>query len=150
MCSTYRHKAPVLSVCMLHVCKSYIHAHTVLYVVSEYRHINQFVCACIMYVCDLHTYNIEYFVSTVCDSIQSLHTCTFYPALVAVPVAVGLLRACCAVSSPHGRCTGTVAARAVHARADCRFHSDHVEHVQQLDIVAAVGGNRRALLRAEV
>ena len=39
---------------------------------------------------------------------------------------------------------------AAHARADCLFHSDHVEHVQLLDMIAAVGGNRRALLRAEV
>ena len=41
------------------------------------------------------------------------------------------------------------AVRAAHARADCLFHSDHVEHVQLLDMIAAVGGNRRALLRAE-
>ena len=42
------------------------------------------------------------------------------------------------------------AVRAAHARADCLFHSDHVEHVQLLDMIAAVGGNRRALLHAEV
>ena len=39
---------------------------------------------------------------------------------------------------------------AAHARADCLFHSDHVEHVQLLDMIASVGGNRHALLRAEV
>jgi hypothetical protein len=51
----------VCFMCLYDDKSSHIHAHTVMYVVSEYRHITQFVCACIMYVCDLHTYNIEYF-----------------------------------------------------------------------------------------
>ena len=47
------------------------------------------------------------------------------------------------------RAAHAFAVRAAHALADCLFHSDHVEHVQLLDMIAAVGGNRRALLRAE-
>ncbi len=76
--------------------------------------------------------------------------------LTYMPIAVRLLRACCATRSPHGLCT--FPARLLHvpshhvrrAGSTCAGRSPISFRSCLLDMIAAAGGNGRALFRAEV